>query len=73
MALDAAQGGICDAICFAPLNKHSLHEAAACARGRAALVCEQLGVDGPVCEFNVLDGLWTSRISSHVPLRTSRT
>jgi 4-hydroxythreonine-4-phosphate dehydrogenase len=29
---------------------------------------EFLGVTGYFCEFNTLDGLWTSRISSHVPL-----
>ena len=28
-----------------------------------------LGVTGYFCEFNTLRGLWTSRISSHVPLR----
>jgi 4-hydroxythreonine-4-phosphate dehydrogenase len=30
---------------------------------------EYLGVTGYVCEFNTLNGLWTSRISSHVPLK----
>ena len=30
---------------------------------------EYLGVTSYFCEFNTLGGLWTSRISSHVPLR----
>jgi 4-hydroxythreonine-4-phosphate dehydrogenase len=27
---------------------------------------DQIGFTGPVCEFNVLDGLWTSRVTSHI-------
>ena len=30
---------------------------------------QHLGVQGYFCEFNTLDSLWTSRVSSHVPLR----
>jgi 4-hydroxythreonine-4-phosphate dehydrogenase len=30
---------------------------------------EKLGHTGPFCEFNVLDGLWTSRVTSHIPLK----
>ena len=30
---------------------------------------QHLGVTGYFCEFNTLNGLWTSRISSHVPLK----
>ena len=29
---------------------------------------EALGVDAPASEFNVLEGLWNARITSHVPL-----
>lgn len=29
---------------------------------------ERLGFGGPFCEFNVLDDLWTSRVTSHVAL-----
>jgi 4-hydroxythreonine-4-phosphate dehydrogenase len=30
---------------------------------------EYLGVQGYFCEFNTLEGLWTSRVSSHIPLK----
>lgn len=30
---------------------------------------EHLGYQGPFCEFNVLDDLWTSRVTSHVALK----
>ncbi len=69
MALKAVEGGICDAILFAPLNKHSLHEAGMGTSDELHWFVEQLGFDGPVCEFNVLDGLWTSRVTSHIAHR----
>jgi len=31
--------------------------------------CDVLKFDGPCVEFNVLEGLWTSRVTSHVPLK----
>jgi 4-hydroxythreonine-4-phosphate dehydrogenase len=33
---------------------------------------EYLGVTGYFCEFNTLDDLWTSRMSSHVPAEVTR-
>ena len=30
---------------------------------------ERFAVPGFVCEFNITQGLWTSRVTSHVPLR----
>ena len=39
------------------------------ARRRAAYFCEVLDFHGPCVEFNVLESLWTSRVTSHVPLK----
>ena len=69
MALDAVKRGLADAIVFAPLNKHSLHEAGMRTSDELHWFVDQLGFDGPVCEFNVLDGLWTSRVTSHIAHR----
>ena len=38
-------------------------------RTSCATLAERLGVSGYVGEVNTLDGLWTSRVSSHIPLR----
>ena len=65
-ALAAHRKGLVDAILFAPLNKHSLHMAGMTANDEMHWFVEQLGFTGPVCEFNVLDGLWTSRVTSHI-------
>jgi 4-hydroxythreonine-4-phosphate dehydrogenase len=69
MALDAVKRGAADAIVFAPLNKHSLHEAGMRTSDELHWFVDQLGFAGPVCEFNVLDGLWTSRVTSLFPHR----
>ena len=69
MALQAYAKGLVDAILFAPLNKHSLHMAGMKSNDEMQWFVEQLGFDGPVCEFNVLDGLWTSRVTSHIALK----
>jgi 4-hydroxythreonine-4-phosphate dehydrogenase len=69
MALRAVDRGVCEAILFAPLNKHSLHEAGMQTSDELHWFVDQLGFDGPVCEFNVLDGLWTSRVTSHIAHR----
>jgi len=66
--MDAAAGGKIDAICFAPLNKHAMKLGGLRHEDELHHFAEYLGVTGYFCEFNTLDGLWTCRISSHVPL-----
>jgi 4-hydroxythreonine-4-phosphate dehydrogenase len=68
-ALDLTQRGLADALVFAPLNKHALHLAGMQTSDELHWFAHQLGHHGPVCEFNVLDGLWTSRVTSHVALK----
>jgi 4-hydroxythreonine-4-phosphate dehydrogenase len=66
--MDAALAGEVDAICFAPLNKHAMKLGGLRHEDELHHFAEYLGVQGYFCEFNTLDGLWTSRLSSHVPL-----
>ncbi|TFZ02650.1 4-hydroxythreonine-4-phosphate dehydrogenase PdxA [Ramlibacter henchirensis] len=66
--MDAAREGEVDAICFAPLNKHAMKQGGLGHEDELHHFAKYLGVTGYFCEFNTLDGLWTSRISSHVPL-----
>ncbi|WP_119155353.1 4-hydroxythreonine-4-phosphate dehydrogenase PdxA [Caldimonas tepidiphila] len=67
--MDAARAGEIDAICFAPLNKHAMKLGGLKHEDELHHFAEHLGVDGYFCEFNTLDGLWTSRVSSHIPLK----
>ncbi len=66
--MDAAKAAEVDAICFAPLNKQAMKMGGLKHDDELHHFAQYLGVQGFFCEFNTLDGLWTSRISSHVPL-----
>lgn len=68
LALQLTQQGKTDALLFGPLNKSSLHLAGMSHSDELHWFAELLGFDGPFCEFNVLDNLWTSRVTSHVAL-----
>jgi len=67
--LALAQSGAVDAVCFAPLNKSSLHAADMGHNDELHWFAEVLGHDGPTSEFNVCDGLWTCRVTSHIALK----
>ena len=63
------RGGMADALCFAPLNKGALRAGGMNHPDEMHWFAEVLGWTGPCVELNVLEGLWTSRITSHVPLK----
>src|SRR6266704_2903389 len=67
--MDAAQAREIDAICFAPLNKHAMKQGGLKHEDELHHFAARLGVTGYFCEFNTLGGLWTARVSSHVPLK----
>ncbi len=54
---------------FAPVNKTSLHMAGMETGDEMEWFARQLGYRGSFCEFNVLDELWTSRVTSHIALK----
>jgi 4-hydroxythreonine-4-phosphate dehydrogenase len=66
--LDAAKRGDIDAICFAPLNKLAMKKGGMDFEDELHFFADYLGVKDYFCEFNTLGTLWTSRISSHIPL-----
>lgn len=68
-AAEAAHRRQLDGIVFAPLNKHSLRLAGMTHEDELRLLADRFQVSDFVCEFNITGGLWTSRVTSHVPLR----
>ncbi len=66
--LEAFRRGDIDAICFAPLNKQAMKKGGMHFEDELHFFADWFGVTGYFCEFNTLGTLWTSRISSHVPL-----
>jgi 4-hydroxy-L-threonine phosphate dehydrogenase PdxA len=61
--------GQADALCFAPLNKGALRAGGMHQEDEMRWFADLLRHTGPCGELNVLDNLWTSRVTSHVPLR----
>jgi 4-hydroxythreonine-4-phosphate dehydrogenase len=68
-AVDAVRRGEVQGIVFAPLNKHALRLAGMTQEDELRWMQERLGVGGFTSEFNITGDLWTSRVTSHVPLR----
>ncbi|WP_200843685.1 4-hydroxythreonine-4-phosphate dehydrogenase PdxA [Pantoea sp. 18069] len=68
-AIDAVSAGVAQAIVFAPLNKHSLRIGGLDAEDELRHMQQRFGVESFVCEFNIAECLWTSRVTSHVPVR----
>jgi 4-hydroxythreonine-4-phosphate dehydrogenase len=69
LALRLCSEGAADAIVFAPLNKAALRAGGMAHPDELHFFCEVLDFHGPCVEFNVLEGLWTSRVTSHVALK----
>ncbi|MBL8334209.1 MAG: 4-hydroxythreonine-4-phosphate dehydrogenase PdxA, partial [Rubrivivax sp.] len=68
-ATDAAASGAVQGIVFAPMNKHSLRLGGMTHEDELRFMAERFAVPGFVCEFNITGALWTSRVTSHVPLK----
>jgi 4-hydroxythreonine-4-phosphate dehydrogenase len=66
--LEAVKRGDIDAICFAPLNKQAMKKGGMDFEDELHFFADWFGVRDYFCEFNTLGTLWTSRISSHIPL-----
>ena len=64
-----AASGAADALCFAPLNKGALRAGGMHQEDELRWFAELLGFGGVCGELNVLEKLWTARVTSHVALR----
>jgi len=64
-----ARDGLADAFCFAPLNKTALRLGGMHQEDELRWFAEFLAYKGVCGELNVLQDLWTSRVTSHVPLK----
>jgi 4-hydroxythreonine-4-phosphate dehydrogenase len=66
-ACDLVKNGAVDGIVFAPFNKASLKMGGCEASSVTALCGKQFGVPY-TCEMSVAGNLWTTRVTSHVPI-----
>ncbi len=68
-AIEFARAGEVEAITFAPLNKRALFDGGWRFPDEHKMFAHLLGHSGDFSEMNVLDGLWMTRVTSHVALR----
>ena len=68
-AVDLALSGAIDGVCFAPLNKTALHLGGMTEPDEMQHLAKHLGVKGSAKELNAVEGLWTTRVTSHVALK----
>lgn len=67
-ALALAKAGAAHAVAFTPFNKGAMKLAEPSYDDEISFVANAIGFRGEAREFNVLDGLWNARVTSHVPL-----
>ena len=68
-ALDLARTGSLDGFTFAPFNKESLRLGGNAHEDELRFAAEELRFEGYCGELNTTKGLWTSRVTSHIPLK----
>lgn len=69
LGAEAMQGGEIDAFVYAPLNKQAMKMAGMREEDEMRYFARLLNHTGPCSEINICGGLWTTRVTSHVPLR----
>ena len=67
-ALRMAADGKADAVCFTPFNKQAMRLAHPPYEDEIGFTSDVLGFKGAATEFNILEGLWNARVTSHIPL-----
>jgi len=67
-ALALAKTGAAHAVVFTPFNKGAMRLAVPDYDDEISFTAKAIGFAGEAREFNVLDGLWNARVTSHVPL-----
>jgi 4-hydroxythreonine-4-phosphate dehydrogenase len=67
-ALTMARDGRADAVCFTPFNKNAMRLAHPVYDDEISFSADVVGLKGPASEFNMLEGLWNARVTSHIPL-----
>lgn len=67
-ALRLAAAGQADAVFFTPFNKAAMRFAYPGYDDEIRFVRDAIDFEGAASEFNVLEGLWNCRVTSHIPL-----
>lgn len=67
-AADLSRAGLIDAFVWAPVNKASIHKAGYHYEGYKAGIADYMGFKDRSTEINTIGHLWTTRVTSHIPI-----
>lgn len=67
-AADLSKEGLIDAFVWAPVNKASIHKAGYHYEGYKAGIADYMGITERATEINTIGHLWTTRVTSHIPI-----
>lgn len=67
-AAELSAAGLIDAFVWAPVNKASIHKAGFHFEGYKAGIADHMGFTERSTEINTIGHLWTTRITSHIPI-----
>ncbi|MCY4326812.1 MAG: 4-hydroxythreonine-4-phosphate dehydrogenase PdxA, partial [Rhodobacteraceae bacterium] len=67
-AVDLSAKGLIDAFVWAPVNKASIHKAGYHYEGYKAAIADYMGFTERSTEINTIGHLWTTRVTSHIPI-----
>ena len=68
-AVELFKSGQIHGVCYAPMNKAAMRLGGSSAESELELMAELLDHKGPFGEINMLDGVWTVRVTSHIPVQ----
>ncbi len=69
LAANLFNGGKIQGFCFAPFNKEAMKKAGCAFESEHHLLADIFGHKGPFGEINVVGNLWTTRTTSHIPIK----
>jgi len=69
MAFGLAKDNLIDGICFMPFNKESMHLGGNPFMDEIGFARDFFDIDTAASEFNIADGMWNGRVTSHVAMK----
>lgn len=68
-AFDLTKKGVINGICFMPFNKGSMHLGGNPFMDEIGFARDYFGIDTAASEFNIANGMWNGRVTSHVAMK----
>lgn len=68
-ALELAKNGVIEGLTYGPMNKSGLYKGGFEFKDDIHLVASSFGLESGFSEVNLMNGIWFTRVTSHIPLK----